>query len=49
MRVFSRLVKVSTYQRQFMNDTQDITTLTIRIVIFIVILGVFYFVLKEKK
>jgi hypothetical protein len=32
-----------------MNDTTDTTTLTIRIVIFIVIAGIFYFVLKSKK
>lgn len=32
-----------------MNDTQDITTLTIRIAIFLVIIGIFYFVLKGKK
>lgn len=32
-----------------MNDTQDITTLTIRMVIFLVIAGIFYFTLKSKK
>ncbi len=32
-----------------MNDTTDITTLTIRMVIFVVIAGIFYFVLKGKK
>jgi nitrogen fixation-related uncharacterized protein len=32
-----------------MNDTTDITTLTIRVAIFIVIVGVFFFVLKGKK
>ena len=32
-----------------MNDTQDITTLTIRIAIFIVIAGIFLFILKSKK
>jgi hypothetical protein len=32
-----------------MNDTTDITTLTIRIIIFIVIASIFYFVLKSKK
>jgi preprotein translocase subunit YajC len=32
-----------------MNDTTDITTLTIRIAIFVVIAGIFYFVLKSKK
>lgn len=32
-----------------MNDTQDITTLTVRIIIFVVIAGIFYFVLKSKK
>ena len=32
-----------------MDDTPDITTLTIRIVIFVVIAGIFYFVLKSKK
>ena len=32
-----------------MNDTTDITTLTIRVAIFVVIAGIFYFVLKSKK
>ncbi|CAI6150759.1 MAG: hypothetical protein SPLUMA2_SPLUMAMAG2_00008 [uncultured Sulfurimonas sp.] len=32
-----------------MNDTVDITTLTVRILIFVVIVGIFYFVLKSKK
>ncbi len=32
-----------------MNDTDDITTLTIRMVVFIVIAGIFYFTLKSKK
>ena len=32
-----------------MNETTDLTTLTIRIGIFIVIVGIFYFVLKAKK
>jgi preprotein translocase subunit YajC len=32
-----------------MNDTQDITTLTIRIAIFVVIAAIFYFVLKGDK
>ena len=32
-----------------MNDTTDITTLITRVVIFIVIAGIFYFVLKGKK
>ena len=32
-----------------MNDTTDLTTLTIRIGIFVVIAGVFYFVLRSKK
>ena len=32
-----------------MNDTMDLTTLTIRIGIFLVIAGIFYFVLKSKK
>jgi len=32
-----------------MNDTTDLTTLTIRITIFVVIAGIFYFVLKSKK
>ena len=32
-----------------MNDTTDLTTLTIRVAIFIVIAGIFYFVLKSKK
>jgi len=31
-----------------MNDTHDITTLTIRMVIFLVIAGIFYFTLKSK-
>ncbi len=32
-----------------MNDTSDITTLTLRVVIFVVIAGIFYFVLKGDK
>ncbi len=32
-----------------MNDATDITTLTIRIGIFIVIAGIFFFILKSKK
>jgi len=32
-----------------MNDTTDITTLTIRIGIFIIIAGIFLFTLKSKK
>jgi hypothetical protein len=32
-----------------MNDTTDLTTLTIRVAIFIVIAGIFFFVLKGKK
>jgi hypothetical protein len=32
-----------------MNDTTDITTLTIRIGIFLVIATIFFFVLKSKK
>jgi len=32
-----------------MNDTTDLTTLSIRIVIFLVIAGIFYFTLKSKK
>jgi len=32
-----------------MNDTTDITTLTIRMVILLVIAGIFFFVLKSKK
>jgi len=32
-----------------MNDTTDITTLTLRVVIFVVIAGIFYFVLKGDK
>ncbi len=32
-----------------MNDTTDITTLTLRIAIFVVIAGIFYFVLKGDK
>jgi len=32
-----------------MNDTTDVTTLSIRILIFVVIAGIFYFVLKSKK
>jgi len=32
-----------------MNDTFDLTTLTVRMLIFIVVAGVFYFVLKSKK
>jgi len=32
-----------------MNDTTDITTLTIRMIIFLVITGVFFLVLRGKK
>lgn len=32
-----------------MNDTADIITLSVRILIFALITGVFYFVLKAKK
>jgi len=32
-----------------MNDTTDITTLSIRIAIFVVIAGIFYFTLNSKK
>jgi len=32
-----------------MNDTNDFTTLTMRMAIFIVIAGIFYFTLKSKK
>ncbi len=32
-----------------MNDTTDLTTLSTRILIFVVIVGIFYFVLKSKK
>jgi hypothetical protein len=32
-----------------MNDTTDITTLTIRIAIFVVIAAIFFFVLKGEK
>jgi len=32
-----------------MNDTTDITTLTIRIAIFVVIAGIFIFTLRSKK
>lgn len=32
-----------------MNDTTDLTTQFIRTIIFIVIAGIFYFVLKSKK
>ncbi len=32
-----------------MDDATDITTLTIRTVVFVVIAGIFYFVLKSKK
>lgn len=32
-----------------MNDTTDITTLTLRVAIFVVIAGIFYFVLKGDK
>jgi len=32
-----------------MNDTADITTLTIRIAIFVVIAGIFFLVLKKEK
>jgi len=32
-----------------MNDTTDPVTLTLRIIIFVVIAGIFYFTLKSKK
>lgn len=32
-----------------MNDTSDLTTLTLRIVILAVIAGIFYLTLKSKK
>jgi len=32
-----------------MNDTTDITTLTIRIGIFVVIAGIFFFTLRSKE
>ncbi len=32
-----------------MNDTTDITTLTIRMAIFAVVAGIFFFVLKSDK
>ena len=32
-----------------MNDTTDITTLTMRVVIFVVIAAIFYFTLKGEK
>ena len=32
-----------------MNDTTDLTTQTIRMLILVVIAGVFYFILKSKK
>ena len=32
-----------------MNDAADITTLSIRMLIFIVIAGIFFFILKSKK
>jgi len=33
----------------YMNDTTDVTTLSVRMLIFVVIAGIFYFVLKSKK
>lgn len=32
-----------------MDDTQDLGTLTIRILVLVVIAGIFYFTLKSKK
>jgi len=32
-----------------MNDTTDITTLVLRLAIFLVIAGIFFFTLKSKK
>ena len=32
-----------------MNDTTDVTTLTIRIAVFVVIAAIFFFVLKSEK
>jgi len=31
-----------------MNDTTDITTLSVRIAIFVIVAGIFFFVLKKK-
>ncbi len=32
-----------------MNDTSDLTTLSVRMLVFVAVLGVFYFVLRSKK
>jgi len=32
-----------------MNDFTDLTTMTVRTVLFLVVAGIFYFVLKSKK
>ena len=32
-----------------MNDTTDLTTLTIRMAIFVVVAGIFFFILKSDK
>jgi len=32
-----------------MNETTDLTTLTIRMGIFLIIAGIFFFILKSKK
>jgi len=32
-----------------MNDTADLATLTMRVAIFLVIAGIFYFTLRSKK
>ena len=32
-----------------MNDTDDLVTLTLRMVVFLVVAGIFYFTLKSKK
>jgi hypothetical protein len=40
---------IHNYKDKSMNDTTDITTLSIRVAVFIVIAGIFYVVLKSKK
>ena len=38
-----------TKEANTMNDITDLTSMTVRTVLFLVIAGVFYFVLKSKK
>ena len=46
---FYKKIAIIELKRLEMNDTTDMATLTIRMVIFLVVAGVFLFVLKSKK